>query len=297
MNAPYFITAIGTPLTENEELHREGLEMELADQWNHGIDGVLIAGTMGAMPLLRDQTYRSLIEQAVRCSSGKGEVLVGAGDAGFARSRDRIEYVNQFDVDGVAVISPYFWTFSQDMLVEYYSRLADLAKAPLYLYHLPVVTGTDITMETFLQLAKHPNIRGAKLSCDADFIRRLSDRVGEEFRIIVAAPNLIDVLLKHGFREHLDGMWSMLPGWTKAVGRYVLEGNPEQAARYQRRITEVRNLLLEYSFSAYTEIMNARGLPGLYSPRPFLPISDARKEQLLQTPVMQQLVEEDPAIR
>ena len=56
MKKAYFITAIGTPLTEDECLHEEGLEIQLADQWNHGINGILVAGTMGAMQLLTNDT-------------------------------------------------------------------------------------------------------------------------------------------------------------------------------------------------------------------------------------------------
>jgi len=295
MNRPYFISAIGTPVTDEEQLHEEGLQMQLADQWNHGIDGVLVAGTMGAMQLLTDRTYRSLIERAVRYTAGRGEVLVGAGDAGFARSRERIEYINQFKVDGIAVLAPYFWKFSQELLVDYYRSLADVAKSPLYLYDLPTVTGTKISMETFLELAKHPNIRGAKLSCDVDFVRQLVDQVDDSFRIIVASPNLIDVLLKHGMNEHLDGMWSILPGWTVALGQCAAKGDWDGAARYQRRITEVRNLLRYHSFSGFTAMMNARGLPGNYAPRPYSPLSEMQKQELLQTPIMKQLIAEDPA--
>jgi dihydrodipicolinate synthase/N-acetylneuraminate lyase len=293
MNKPYFISAIGTPLTEDEQLHEKGLEMELADHWNHGIDGVLVAGTMGAMQLLTDKTYRTLIESAVHFTAGRGEVLVGAGDAGYSRSKERIEYINQFKVDGIAVLTPYFWKFSQELLVEYYRSLADVAKSPLYLYDLPIVTGTKISTETFLELAKHPNIRGAKLSCDVDFVRQLIDHVDDSFRIIVAAPNLIDVLLKFGINEHLDGMWSILPGWTVALGQCVVKGDMEGAAKYQQQITEVRNLLAKYSFSAFTTMMNARGLPGKYAPRPFIPLSEVKKQELLQIPVIRQMIEQD----
>lgn len=295
MNKPYFISAIGTPLTEDEQLLEKGLEMELADHWNHGIDGILVAGTMGAMQLLTDETYRSLIERSVHFSAGRGEVLVGAGDASYARSRARIEYINQFKVDGIAVLAPFFWKFPQDALVDYYRSLADVSKAPLYLYDLPSVTGTKIAMETFLELAKHPNIRGAKLSCDVDFTRQLRDRVDESFRVIVAAPALIDVLLRHGLNEQLDGMWAIVPGWTVKVGQCVMAGDYETAAMYQKRITEVRNLLAPYSFSAFTVMMNARGLPGKYVPRPFLPLTEEKKKALLQTPIIQQLIKEDPA--
>ena len=60
MNQPYFITAIGTPLTQEEQLHEEGLAVQLEDQWAAGIDGILVAGSMGAMQLLSDETYRRL---------------------------------------------------------------------------------------------------------------------------------------------------------------------------------------------------------------------------------------------
>ncbi|HWB54270.1 MAG TPA: dihydrodipicolinate synthase family protein, partial [Tepidisphaeraceae bacterium] len=91
----HFITAIGTPLDRNENLHEEGLEQHLADQWGSGIQGILIAGTMGMMQLLRDQTYQQLVKRAVQLSKGKGEILVGAGDAGLARTLDRVRFLNQ----------------------------------------------------------------------------------------------------------------------------------------------------------------------------------------------------------
>ena len=297
MSRPYFITAIGTPLTEDEVLHEKGMEIQLADQWNHGIAGILVAGTMGAMQLLRDETYRRLIERSIALSVGKGEVLVGAGDAGFARSKDRIEYINQFKVDGIAVLTPYFWKFSQAELVEYYRSLADISKAPLYIYDLPVVTGTKVSMETFLELSKHPNIRGAKLSCDVDFVRQLYDRIGDTFRIIIASPNLVDVCLKYGITEHLDGVWAIMPKWTVALGECAAKGDWEAAAKYQRQITELRNLLPKYGFAAFTNMMNARGIPGDFVPRPLTRLSEAQKEELLNEPIMKKLIEEDPADR
>ena len=54
------ITALGTPLTPEEDLHVEGLEAHLQDQLDHGINGFLVAGTMGLMQLLKERTYRDL---------------------------------------------------------------------------------------------------------------------------------------------------------------------------------------------------------------------------------------------
>lgn len=295
MKKAYFITAIGTPLTEDEQLHEEGLEIQLADQWNHGIDGILVVGTMGAMQLLTDETYQGIIKRSIELSAGKGEILVGAGDAGFARSRDRIKFLNQFKIDGVAVLAPYFWNFSQEELIVYYKALADVSKAPLYLYDLPQITGTKLSMETIIELAKHPNIKGAKLSCDTTFSVPLIEAIGDSFRVIVAKPDLMDILLRHGINEQLDGMWAICPKWTVEVGRCGEKGDWAKAAEHRRNIIKARNFLGKYGFAAFTGMMNARGIPGDFVPRPFTKLSDAKKKELLNEPIVKQLVEEDPA--
>lgn len=296
MDKPYFITAIGTPLTEDEQLHEEGLKLQLQDQWNHGIDGILVAGSMGAMQLLTDRTYKKLIEKSVELASGHGEIMVGAGDTSFARTKDRIEFINRFKVDGVAVLAPYFWKLSQEELVEYYNALADVSKAPLYLYDLPQVTGTKLSMETILELAQHPNIKGAKVSCDLTFTIPLIDAIGDKFRIVVAKPDLMDILIHHGIYEHLDGMWAIAPKWTVQIGACAVKGDWAGAAEHRRNLIEVRNLLGKYSSNAFTNLMNARGIPGRFIPRPFAKLSESQNDLLLNEPIARKLIQDDPAV-
>jgi len=291
-----FITALGTPLTEDECLHEEGLERQLADQWAHGFEGVLVAGTMGAMQLLTDETYRRLVGASVSLSQGRGEVLIGAGDAGFSRSRDRIRFINDYAVDGVAVLAPFFWSFSQANLIPYYQGLADESKAPLYLYDLPQVTGTKLEMDTILTLAKHPNIKGIKVSCDFSFTRQMMDRLDDPgFRVIVAQPDLVDVLLRSGVREHLDGMWAICPGWTLALRTAASRDDWDEAARRQQAISHIRGCLARFGFSVFTELMNARGIPGRFTPRPHATLSADQRAQLFDDPTVAALVHEDPA--
>jgi dihydrodipicolinate synthase/N-acetylneuraminate lyase len=86
---PYLISAIGTPLEDDECLHGERLRAHLEQQRAANIDGILVAGTMGLLQMLRDQTYQQLVEESSRLWSPHGELLVGIGDASLARTRDR----------------------------------------------------------------------------------------------------------------------------------------------------------------------------------------------------------------
>ena len=140
----YLCSAIGTPLNSDDTLCSEGLAAHLDDQAAAGIDGVLVAGTMGAMPLLTSATYAALIESSVVAWRKRGELLIGVGDLSYARTRERIQLANDFEIDGVVVLTPFFLKFSQAELIEYFEALAAESRSPLFLYDLPQRTGLPL---------------------------------------------------------------------------------------------------------------------------------------------------------
>lgn len=285
MNTARFFSAVGTPLTKEEELDQGALEAHLADQWKHGIGGILVAGTMGHMQLLRDQTYRQLAMKSIEFSKNAGEIMVGAGDCSYYRTLDRIRFLNDLRIDGVVVLTPFFIRFSQKELIQYYSALADECKAPLYLYDLPQRTQCKIELETTLQLAKHPNIRGIKCSDEPSYARRIVDILGDSFRVIVAQPMLVDVFLKFGIYEHLDGMFAVAPELTVSIGKYAAAGDWARATDAQKKLSGLLRILRDYGGSqAFTALVNARGIPGNYSVRPQEPLDKDRRASLLAEP-------------
>ena len=289
----HLISAVGTPLNPDETVHIDGLERLLNLQWDAGIDGVLIAGTMGLLQLLREQAYTSLIEHSVRLCKGKGEVLVGVGDAGFARTADRIANVNGLSVDGVVVLPPYLVRFRQDELIDYYRGLADVSKAPLFLYDLPSLTGVKLNVATILELSKHPNIAGIKCSGDLNDALELIASVDESFRVIVAQADRVDVLCQQGIANHLDGVFSLVPEWIVAIATASEAGDWVAAADAQRKASGILQLLREYGvFPAYNELMHVREIPGLFAPKPFHVLTDSQRESLTSDPLVKLLKHE-----
>ncbi len=290
----HLISAIGTPLNEDDALHTAGLEAQLDLQWRNGITGILTAGSMGTMQLLSDQTYADLIRLSAELVSGKGELMVGVGDTSFARTRDRIHLVNQHKVDGVAVLTPYFLKFSQAELTDYYLALADESKAPIYLYDLPQVTGLKVEISTVLALCKHPNIKGIKCSDVVHETRVLIEALNEcnpGFRVIVAQPLLLDMLVRQGVCEHLDGVYALAPEWASAVVQQTQAGNHDKALVCQRDMVALVNLLRKYgSFQVFSALMNARGVPGRFAPRPVKMLPNEKVDALLKDVTIQKLL-------
>jgi 4-hydroxy-tetrahydrodipicolinate synthase len=283
-------SAVCTPLNDDGSLHVEGLAAHLDDQWRHGISGVLVGGSMGLMQLLDDATYRDLVRHAAEFAHGRGEIFVGVGDTSFARTLKRIRYVEQFDVDGVVVLAPYFFTLGQADLIAYFEGLADQSKKPLYLYDLPQRTKTNLELATVLQLSKHPNIRGCKCSGEWSATRLLMDRVDGGFRVMPAQPLLVDMLARCGVRENLDGIFSLVPGLAVSIVEAAGRGDYAEAAARQGRLTEFLNRILATGrlFPACTAILNARGVPGRVHVAPMKSLDSATIEKLLADPIVQE---------
>jgi 4-hydroxy-tetrahydrodipicolinate synthase len=295
--SPYFISALCTPLTVTDGLHEAGLEAHLNDQWINGIHGVLVAGTMGLLQLLTDEVYKQLCRRSIEISRGRGEIMIGAGDASQARTLERIEFLNTLDgIDGVVVLPPYFIQFSQPELIDHYTALANASKAPIYLYDLPQRTRSKIDLATVQTLIKHPNIKGIKCSDEIVSTRLVVDAVGAHTRVVVAQPLLLDVLLKFGIASHLDGIFAVTPRWVTLLGKAAASGDWELAASHQRKIVEFAKLLGSYGvFPAVTSILNARNIPGKFGPLPFQMLESERRAELLGTPIIQQLIAENRA--
>ena len=289
---PYFISAICTPLTDDDQLHDLGLEGHLADQWSHGINGVLVAGTMGLLQLLTDDTYQQLCRRSIELSRGRGEILIGAGDASLARTLARIDFLNTLEgVDGVVVLTPYFMQFSQAELVDYYKSIADASRAPVYLYDLPQRTRSKIEVQTVLTLIRHPNIKGIKCSDEIVSTRLLIDAIGDSARVVVAQPLITDVLLRAGISEHLDGMFAINPAFTIAIGKAAAKGDWQLAALSQQRLVDLANLLRTHGvFQAATALLNARGIPGRFAPRPYQMLDQAQRNALALEPTWNTLL-------
>ncbi len=284
----HFIAAAGTPLDDDENLHEEGLEQLLLRQWSAGIQGVLAAGTMGVMQLLRDDTYRKLVQRSAALSAGQGEILVGCGDTSLARTRERIEFLNTQTIDGVVVLSPYFIPFGQEELFDYYWSLADLARHPFYIYEIPARTGVGLEHITVERLCEHPNVRGIKCSREWEWTEELIRRLGDRLRIIVVNLEQIDSLLEQGVTNHLDGIFSIIPSWTVELGNAVANGDRRLAAEYRRRIVHLRDLLRRFgSFQTATALLNSQGIPGNFAPAPMRPLNEEQKTLLFDDPVVQ----------
>ena len=94
-------------------------------------------------------------------------ICLGLSGAATSKMLDALDETAAWPIDGYLIASPYYTRPSQRGLLRHFEALADHASWPLVLYNIPYRTAVNLTNETLLRLAEHPNIVGIK-DCGAD---------------------------------------------------------------------------------------------------------------------------------
>ncbi len=288
------ISAICTPLSADGDLHVAGLSAHIEAQIAAGIDSLLVGGTMGLMQLQTDATYEQLIDHSINIVGGRTEMLVGVGDASYQRTLARIRIAERQAVDGLVVLTPYLMKFTEPELVQYFLRLADAANKPLFLYDLPSLTGTALTMELIEQVVAHPNVHGLKCSRDLEWTTQLWDRFRGRTRIVPAQALHVAEVVRMQIPDNLDGLFSVFPQISHALARAADGGQWEEAAQLQADLADFLEIALAKNlFAVVTCTLNALGVPGLMAPAPCSSLSSDEQAELLNDATIRRIIEKE----
>src|SRR6185436_13550855 len=121
------------------------------------------------MSLRTDELERLVTVTRSELSASRRQlpILLGLSGASTAKLLDALDETAAWPIDFYLIASPYYTRPSQRGLLQHFTALADHASWPIVLYNIPYRTAVNLTNETQLQLADHPNIVGIK-DCSAD---------------------------------------------------------------------------------------------------------------------------------
>jgi len=152
------------------------------------VDGFVLAATSGEGLLLETgelehlvATVRSELAEIPRILP----ICLGLAGASTQRLKEMLDETAAWPIDGYLISAPYYLRPSQRGLLTHFNDLADHASWPIMLYNIPYRSSVNLTNETLLRLAQHPNIVGMKDCCadraqSIDLLRRRP----EGFRVL-----------------------------------------------------------------------------------------------------------------
>jgi len=156
------ITAMATPFRLDGSLDLDGAGVLARHLATTGSEGLVIGGTTGESPTLRDEELWELVAAVRAAVPAPTRLIVGTGTNDTARSVERTRRAADLSADGVLVVTPYYNRPSQAGLVAHFTTIAAATDLPVLLYDIPSRTGREIDVDTLVTLSAVPNIIGVK---------------------------------------------------------------------------------------------------------------------------------------
>lgn len=157
------ITAMITPFNADGSINFDALPKLVEHLLAHHTDGILLAGTTAESPTLTHDEELELFAAVQKIVNGRVPLIAGVGTND---TRDSIEFAREVAAfggfaAGLAIV-PYYNRPSQEGMYQHFKAIADASELPIIIYNIPGRVVVEMTPETMLRLAEHPNIIGVK---------------------------------------------------------------------------------------------------------------------------------------
>lgn len=277
-----FYTALGTPVDDWGNIKEKSLARQMEDQIEAGASGLLLLGSMGMEPYIKESQYGKIVKIATDTARGRCPLFVGAMDNSIWRVKEKLDAIGTAKIDGIVVTTPYYYASPAKDIVAYFKAVADASGYPVYLYDLPVVTKVKITLEVLSSLIDDKRFAGIK-SGDLLLNKELVKKPGirQDFSVLFSTLDLFDAAYLYGITKNLDGMFSCTPKNASECYKYFAKGDMETGSKCLNNIISLRDVFVTYGvFPSFTAAMNLLGYEGSFGPDYMGSVSEEAKEHI-----------------
>lgn len=235
------IPAMATPLDSNQHIDRESHQRLIDKVFDNGANGIMILGTIGeGMDILSDQ-YGVAVHSAVKCTRGRGPVIVGVGGMTVEKVTQNIRLAADNGANVALCVPPFYHVLSQDIILEFYTTIANSSPIPLMIYNMPALTKNVVELPTVSKLTEHKNIIGIKDS-SGNFIyfqQLVCKFQNDEFKVFMGRAPLALSSILFGASGTMTPIPNLNPELEKSLYSLVTEGNLQKARATNQKIQEI----------------------------------------------------------
>ncbi|MGT2895713.1 4-hydroxy-tetrahydrodipicolinate synthase [Streptococcus entericus] len=241
------ITALVTPFHEDGTINFEAFPALIEHLLAHHTDAILLAGTTAESPTLTHEEELEIFKVVQAIVKGRVPLIAGIGTND---TRDSIEFAKEVAkfggfAAGLAIV-PYYNKPSQEGLYQHFKAIADASDLPIILYNIPGRVVVELTPETMLRLAEHPNIIGVKECTTLANIAYLIEHRPDDFLIYTGEDG--DAF--HAMNLGADGVISVASHTNgdemHAMFEAIERSDIKAAAAIQRQFIPKVNALFSY---------------------------------------------------
>lgn len=237
--------ALITPFTQNLDVDYNALEKLIDFLIENGVEYLVTLGTTGETPTLSKEEMIDIVNCTVSKVNNRVPVVVGIGGN---NTMEILRNLESFPLDkAVAVLSssPNYNKPSQEGIFQHYKKIADASPKPVILYNVPGRTGSNITADTTIRIAREcSNVAGIK-EASGNMVQcmHIIKNVPEEFIVVSGDDHLALPLIACGMQGVISVVANSFPKDFSDLIRYALSMKFAEAGKLQNKLLEVIDLL------------------------------------------------------
>ena len=230
---------IPTPFDADGAVAYDKLAENIAKWSETPLAGLLVLGSNGEFAYLSDKEKVEVLRTARQAIPRDKLFIAGTGCESTRCTLELTEQAAAIGADAAIVITPSYYTSKMDAqaMRRHFLELADRSPLPIILYNMPACTGVDLSAETVVELAQHPNIVGIKDS--SGNVVKLGEIVRAappNFSVLAGSASFLYPALALGAVGGIMALANIAPEQCYLIYRYTLEGQHEEARRLQLRM-------------------------------------------------------------
>lgn len=237
--------AIVTPFKTNMQVDFDSLENLINHVIKNGVEYIVSLGTTGETPTLSKTEKQQIVNFTIEKINNRVPVVLGIGGN---NTKEVIAQFDQFPLEKITAIlsaSPYYNKPSQEGIFQHYKAIAEASPVPVILYNVPGRTGSNISAETTIRLAKEcENIKGIK-EASGNMIQcmHILKNMPEKFLMVSGDDHIALPLIACGSDGVISVAANCFAKHFSELIRLALKKDFEKANKIQYKLLEGYDLL------------------------------------------------------
>ena len=252
--------ALTTKFTEDDKLDLPLFEKNLNAQFDAGVNGIVLGGTLGEASVLTTEEKEKLVKFAVDKCAGKIPVVLNIAEGSTKEALQQAEYAKAWGAKGLMLLPPMRYKSDHRESIEWFKTVAKATELPIMIYNNPVDYKNEVTPDMFAELIACKNIEAVKESTrDVSNVTRMKNRFGDRIKILCGVDTLAMEELCLGADGWVAGLVCAFPKETVEIFNLVKAGNITQATKIYRWFMPLLELdihpkLVQYIKLAETQV-------------------------------------------
>ncbi|MEN9743255.1 MAG: hypothetical protein RLZZ65_1060 [Bacteroidota bacterium] len=274
--------ALVTPFHTDGSIDFTALKKLVELQLAGGTDFLVVQGTTGESPTLSQDEKRSVLETVLEVNNGKLPVVYGIGGNNTHGLASLFKNLPS-GVDGILSVSPYYNKPIQKGIVAHFKMVASFTDLPIILYNVPGRTGSNMSVETTLELAEVPNVVAVKeASGNMEQIMDIIRQRKPGFGVLSGDDNLTMPLIAAGADGVISVVANAFPERFAQMVHASMSGNLALAKEAHYDLFNVTKMFFEEGNPGGVKVaLAARGLMQETMRMPLHPVSDGLRQRII----------------